>query len=200
MENKRNYYPGGFHPIHIGDTFKSGQYIVVHKLGCGHFSTVWLAKDENTQTYVSLKVLAADAGSWSGNLHSVSEELEALSRLRVGAEEPGKDCVVRLLDDFIHIGPNGEHQCIVTELLGPSLSSDIEELYPTELFPPEISRAIIRQVTYAVRFLHRNNIVHGGTSFVRLESPRNTDTYVEISIGATFFLLHRNFLPSPKTI
>ena len=33
----------------MGDKFKSGRYRVVHKLGWGHFSTVWLALDT---TYV----------------------------------------------------------------------------------------------------------------------------------------------------
>lgn len=28
--------------------------------------------------------------------------------------------VVRLLDSFVHAGPNGSHQCPVMELLGPS--------------------------------------------------------------------------------
>lgn len=88
MESARNYRPGGFHPIHIGDTFKYGRYMVAHKLGCGSFSTVWLTKDIITETYVSLKVLAANASTWSGNPQGVSEELQILSRLRDAAEEP----------------------------------------------------------------------------------------------------------------
>jgi len=39
------YMPGGFHPIHFGDTFKDGQYRIIRKLGDGSFSTVWLAVD-----------------------------------------------------------------------------------------------------------------------------------------------------------
>ena len=35
------YRRGGYHPVHIGDIYK-GQYLVVKKLGWGHFSTVWL--------------------------------------------------------------------------------------------------------------------------------------------------------------
>lgn len=177
MESAEYYRPGGFHPIHIGDTFKLGRYIVGGKLGCGKFSTVWLVQDLTTQAYVSLKVLAADAAKWSGNLHSIDHELQILSHLRNGREEAGKDCVVRLLDDFIHFGPNVKHQCIVTELLGPDLSSDIEELYPTEIFPAAISRAIIKQITYAIQCLHRNNIIHGGTFCVGLWSWLDTNIF-----------------------
>lgn len=44
-EDWEDYCKGGYHPVHIGDTFSDGRYIVVRKLGWGHFSTVWLAKD-----------------------------------------------------------------------------------------------------------------------------------------------------------
>lgn len=44
-ENKSRYVPGGYHPVRIGDTFASGQYRVLRKLGYGVYSTVWLAHD-----------------------------------------------------------------------------------------------------------------------------------------------------------
>lgn len=44
-EDFDDYCPGGYHPVHIADVFSDGRYIVVRKLGWGHFSTVWLAKD-----------------------------------------------------------------------------------------------------------------------------------------------------------
>lgn len=44
-EDWEDYVKGGYHPVHIGDAFSDGRYIVVRKLGWGHFSTVWLAKD-----------------------------------------------------------------------------------------------------------------------------------------------------------
>jgi hypothetical protein len=42
IENVNAYVPGGFHPIIIGDVLGNGRYKILHKLGSGGFSTVWL--------------------------------------------------------------------------------------------------------------------------------------------------------------
>ena len=39
------YKPGGFHRVPLNDTFDSGRYTVLRKLGYGLYSTVWLARD-----------------------------------------------------------------------------------------------------------------------------------------------------------
>lgn len=44
-EDLEDYCRGGYHPVSVGDTFADGRYAIVRKLGWGHFSTVWLAKD-----------------------------------------------------------------------------------------------------------------------------------------------------------
>lgn len=66
-EDAADYRPGGYHraslafspcqnldsnswswcfaAIHIMDTLSNGRYVVLRKMGWGHFSTVWLAKD-----------------------------------------------------------------------------------------------------------------------------------------------------------
>lgn len=44
-EDWEDYCKGGYHPVQIGDSFSDGRYTVVRKLGWGHFSTVWLARD-----------------------------------------------------------------------------------------------------------------------------------------------------------
>lgn len=44
-EDWEDYVKGGYHPVKLGDMFSEGRYVVVRKLGWGHFSTVWLAKD-----------------------------------------------------------------------------------------------------------------------------------------------------------
>ena len=46
-EDLEDYRPGGYHPVNIGDEFSNGRYVIVRKLGWGHFSTVWLARDNS---------------------------------------------------------------------------------------------------------------------------------------------------------
>jgi hypothetical protein len=45
FESLNTYCPGGYHPVHLNDTFKDGRYKVIRKLGAGKDSTVWLAND-----------------------------------------------------------------------------------------------------------------------------------------------------------
>lgn len=49
---------GGYHPVKLGEKFKQGRYVVLKKLGWGHFSTVWLVLDTHTHTFAALKVSA----------------------------------------------------------------------------------------------------------------------------------------------
>ena len=44
-EELSQYCPGGYNPTHLGDILKDRRYEIVHKLGFGSFSTVWLARD-----------------------------------------------------------------------------------------------------------------------------------------------------------
>ncbi|KIJ51948.1 hypothetical protein M422DRAFT_90338, partial [Sphaerobolus stellatus SS14] len=41
----QDYRPGGYHPVHIGETFSDRRYLVVCKLGWDHFSTVRLVRN-----------------------------------------------------------------------------------------------------------------------------------------------------------
>ena len=46
-EDVCRYRPGGLHPVHLDDLLDGTRYRVVHKLGQGPTSTVWLARDLN---------------------------------------------------------------------------------------------------------------------------------------------------------
>jgi serine/threonine protein kinase len=61
LEPHLRYRPGGYHPVHLDDRLLEGRYRVLHKLGDGGFSTVWLCQDtqQPTPKYVALKILIA---------------------------------------------------------------------------------------------------------------------------------------------
>ncbi|GJJ06229.1 hypothetical protein Clacol_000419 [Clathrus columnatus] len=150
-----NYYcPGGFHPVHLNDTFKNGRYRVVNKLGYGTYGTVWLVYDTILKQYSSLKILAAEVS----DSHS---EIAVIPHLQQHATGSGKEYVVEVFDVFQHTGPNGLHHCVVMEVLGPPISSDIEEIYPNEVFPIEVAKRISAQIAHGLAYIHTAGIVHG---------------------------------------
>lgn len=60
VEDVEEYRPGGFYPTHVGDTIAKGRYKILHKLGSGGFSTIWLARDTVDKTYCAVKILRAE--------------------------------------------------------------------------------------------------------------------------------------------
>ena len=160
VENVEKYRSGGFHPIHLGDTLKGGRYRVLHKLGYGGFSTVWLARDENQNRIISLKVLTADASRQP-------TELKLLRHLDNYVQaNPWRSNVVASLDDFTIDGPNGTHLCYVSQPGGPSLSAISDspgEIAGTRRLRASLARKLARQLAKAVSFIHDVGIVHGGT-------------------------------------
>jgi len=57
---------GGYHPVRLGEKFKQGRYVVLKKLGWGHFSTVWLVLDTHTHTFAALKASNLSASMAAG--------------------------------------------------------------------------------------------------------------------------------------
>jgi serine/threonine-protein kinase SRPK3 len=54
-EGMQDYKIGGYHPVHVGEVMM-GRYVIVQKLGWGHFSTVWLTKDMLYDSWVAIKI------------------------------------------------------------------------------------------------------------------------------------------------
>ncbi|XP_061346049.1 uncharacterized protein LOC133291752 isoform X1 [Gastrolobium bilobum] len=111
-----SYRKGGYHAVRVGDQFAGGRYIAQRKLGWGQFSTVWLAYDTNTSSYVALKIQKSAAQFVQSALH----EIDVLSTIAEGDPSNSK-YVVQLIDHFKHTGPNGQHLCMVLEFLGDNL-------------------------------------------------------------------------------
>lgn len=157
VERLERYRPGGFHPIYIGDRLHE-RYRVVHKLGYGAFSTIWLARDERLSKYVAVKVCAAD--------DAVQQEADTLARLdeadhHEGFGAGGRDLVPAVLDRFRIQGPNGSHVCLVTAPARCSLA-DAREASFVGLFQLDVARSLAAQLALAVAYIHEQGVVHGG--------------------------------------
>ena len=157
-EDLEDYRIGGYHPTDIGETFKDNRYVIVRKLGWGYFSTVWLAKDRHdNDAYVALKVVRAS----QNYTETAVDEIKLLKRLRnADPEHLGRDYVVALRDQFIHVGPNGAHVCMVFELLGENLLS-LMKRYHYKGIPIVLVKQIMMQVLLAMDYTHRKcGMVH----------------------------------------
>jgi len=157
-EPLERYAPSGFHPIILRDTFSHGRYRVIHKLGWGGYSTTWLVRDSLKNRNVVLKVARADASTKSRP--SEKDILRTLATL--SNTHPGYAHLVQLLDAFEVRGPNGRHECLVLELLGPSVQNTNHEVFMYDPFPASLAKRIATQVLQVLDLMSRNGIAHGG--------------------------------------
>ncbi|KAI8636667.1 kinase-like domain-containing protein [Parasitella parasitica] len=158
-EDLDDYKKGGYHPVSIGDSFDNGRYIVLRKLGWGHFSTVWLTLDTmyETDTHVALKIVK----SANRYTDSALEEIKLLECVKkTNPESKGYRYVAQLLDHFWHQGPNGKHACMTFEVLGESLLS-LMKRFNYKGIPQNVVKRISKQVLEGLDYLHREcGIVH----------------------------------------
>ncbi|KAF9258642.1 kinase-like protein [Marasmius fiardii PR-910] len=119
IENIEDYKPGGYHPVSIGDTFDMGRFRVLHKLGFGGSSTVWLARDQQQGgKIVTLKALRADVSS---KAPSEIPELAISQKLRAILTSSDSVNFQTVYHHFSVQGPNGSHLFLVSALAGPSV-------------------------------------------------------------------------------
>lgn len=156
-EDSEDYCKGGYHPVHVGETYNNGKYVVVRKLGWGHFSTVWLSRDTATGKHVALKVVRSAAHY----TETAIDEIKLLKKVvQANPNHPGRQYVVSLLDSFEHKGPNGLHVCMVFEVLGENLLGLIKR-WNHRGIPMPLVKQITKQVLLGLDYLHREcGIIH----------------------------------------
>jgi hypothetical protein len=153
LEDPELYRVDGYHHVHLHDYLgDNNRYKVVHKLGSGRLSIVWLCRDLEKSAFLALKVLIAGA---SEDAYCV--ELKLTKRVW-NMKEPGGEQIALPMDHFWITGPNGRHRCLVLPVLGPRVS----DLWYISDDPGTLSRSVARQVVGGVQFLHRNRLCHGG--------------------------------------
>uniref|UniRef100_A0A3Q3T236 non-specific serine/threonine protein kinase n=1 Tax=Mastacembelus armatus TaxID=205130 RepID=A0A3Q3T236_9TELE len=155
-ENPADYGIGGYYPIDIGEIFVD-RYQVVKKLGWGHFSTVWLCWDMIKRRFVALKVVK----SAQIFTETALDEIQLLKCVRDSdPKDPKRERLVHLIDDFRISGVNGEHVCMVLEVLGHQLLRWIVKSNYTGL-PLPCVKSILRQVLQGLDYLHTKcKIIH----------------------------------------
>ncbi|CCM00344.1 uncharacterized protein FIBRA_02374 [Fibroporia radiculosa] len=149
-ESPAEYNSGGYLQVKVQDTFKDDRYVILRKLGWGHFSTVWLVRDTQTNHHSALKVVKS-AGRYA---ETARDEIKLLSQVRDETpEHPGREHIVSFLDSFSHCGPEGVHVCIVFEPLGENLLALIERHKKTGV-PAALVKVIAKQMLLGLEYLH----------------------------------------------
>lgn len=70
--------------------------------------------------------------------------------------------IVQILDHFSLQEPNGTHESIISECLGPSVADMVEDRLSEQRLPGSVAKSIIKSVIEGLQYMHNQNIVHGG--------------------------------------
>ena len=107
--------------------------------------------------WVSLKILTAASSRESKE----RQNLQVLQNCSQAS--PSSKHIVQLLDSFVHQGPNGLHQCLVFELLGPNVGQILQWHVDNEdNLEPETILRMSEQFLEAIKFIHDAGMGHGG--------------------------------------
>ncbi|KAG7090643.1 hypothetical protein E1B28_009744 [Marasmius oreades] len=163
IENIEDYEPGGYHPISIGDTFDLGRFRVLHKLGFGGSSTVWLARDQQERDkLVTLKAMRADISS--SNAPSQIPELTIPQKLRAALPSSESVDFQTVYHHFFVHGPNGSHLFLVSPLAGPSIlamSDSPGRVAGSRRLRADLARKVSKETATTMHRMHCAGVVHG---------------------------------------
>jgi len=111
---------------------------------------------------VALKILRADS---TKGIPTQPKEADILRHIaQAMPSHLGYQHVVKLLDDFMHVGPHGEHSCLVFEALGESVLN-FQKRSTNGRLSLELVRSIACQTLLGLDYLHRVcGLVHTGMS------------------------------------
>ena len=184
-EDFEDYKRDGYHPVYLGEKFMNDRYIVLQKLGWGHFSTVWLAEDRqfgqpgsnSKEKYVALKIQKSKE-SYS---EAAQDEIQVLKALKEAKKKPewaqtrvelankglnlneDDTFCIEILNNFPHFGIHGKHFCSTFHIMGPNLLDLLrffEKKYKRGV-PLFIVKKIAVQLLVGLDYMHRmGGVIH----------------------------------------
>ncbi|KAG9234515.1 kinase-like domain-containing protein [Amylocarpus encephaloides] len=166
--NDLGHFATNLLPVHLGKTFKEGRYQIIHSLGIGSRSTVWLARDRVQRSYVALKILVS---TYLQDYGPEADRFKIHNRLQ-RAQGSGVQRVCPILDRFTTKG----HLCQVLPLAGPVLREGFG-IITRDGKNRKLFRTLFHQTVEAVAFLHENGVVHGNLNpqkiMFRIRTPHH---------------------------
>lgn len=157
IEDFEDYRYNGYHPAHQGEIIDS-KYVLLKKLGWGHFSTVWLAYKLSDKQLYALKILKSaekyteSAFEEEDILYKVAsnyKDKEWEQFLKKHYKNPSLEATrdhthnLQMFDQFFHHSLYGKHFVMAFEVLGKNLLSLIKK-YDYRGIPIPVVRRITR--------------------------------------------------------
>lgn len=138
--------------IFLGETLNN-RYLLIHKIGSGACSTVWLSLDMNLKKYIAIKIQNPE------DFDDGIEEVELLKKISKSKCE----YINSVLDSFIHYDREEDEKyiCMVFELMAGSVYDIVRVGKYSKGLPVEIVIKITFQLLTAMNVINQNhNILH----------------------------------------
>lgn len=149
-EHPKYYKEGGYHPVKIGDVYNN-RYKIIHKLGWGYFSTVWMVTSTDPpHTFNAIKIQK----SKEDFSKAAEEEIEFLQTI---GDHPN---VISLIDSFKIEGPHGTHVCMIFPVLGDTLHNILCNQFSDLGIHLNVVKVIIDNVKKGLSHIHSKGIIH----------------------------------------
>lgn len=123
---------------------------------------------DSNQTYVAIKISTSEPNPKSPNRESTV--LQTIATAAHDANQPGYQYLMMMKDFFEISGPNGRHECLVLELLGPSVADYLDAHSVDERLPGVLAKSVVKQTLLGLAFLHERGIAHGGMFMLQYPS------------------------------
>lgn len=156
-ENIDKYDEGLYAQIRLGDVL-DGNYQIIHKLGHGNFSTVWMAYDRHAKRDVALKIMIPG--------HVAENDYNMQTRIKTEVHD--HTGLILYNHSFFIDGDFGQkHRVLVLPMVGPNLDTIVKER------PMPARQIAARQLLESLARLHAAGFVMNGMSapiFVEMDT------------------------------